>query len=305
MSLRVSRGIFFAILASFISGFSIFINKIAVSIINPPLVFAAEKNAFVGLLIIGILLATRKWKKIKTLKKREIFYLTLIGIIGGSLPFYLFFTGLSQTSAINGALIHKTLVLWVAILAIPLLKERISKLQIFAVLLIFSANFVVGGFTFLQFSRGELFILLATILWAVENILAKKILPKVDPDIVVAARMGLGSLLLLGASALTAPAALSKSLFMSQTQWFWFMLAVILLLSYVMTWYRALKFAPAITVAAILVSATIITNVLSAIFVTHTWTITMGMQALATFSGVTLIWITSKNQACKLVASKI
>ena len=92
--------------------------------VKPPIVFTAEKNVFVGLLIIGVLLFSWKWKEVKKLTKRELVYLSLIGIIGGSLPFYLFFTGLSMIPAINGAIIHKTLFIWVAILAIPFLKEK-------------------------------------------------------------------------------------------------------------------------------------------------------------------------------------
>lgn len=164
MSSTLKKGIYLALLTALISGISNFVNKIAVAAIKPPLVFTAEKNAIVGILIIGILIATWKWEKIKNLTRKQISYLVLIGIIGGSLPFYLFFTGLSLIPAINGALIHKTLVFWVALLAIPFLKEKISKLQILAVLLLFASNFVIGGFVSLQHSRGELFVLIATIL---------------------------------------------------------------------------------------------------------------------------------------------
>lgn len=295
MSSKVTKGIYLAFATAFISGFSNFVNKIAVDIVKPPLVFTAEKNAFVGLLIIGVLLASWKWKEIKTLKRKEILFLTLIGIIGGSIPFYLFFTGLSQIPAINGAMIHKTLFIWVAILAIPFLKEKISRLQIVAVSLLFIANFMIGGFVKFQFSTGEIMVLAATLLWAVENILAKKILPKVDPDIVTAARMGIGSIILIAASAIIAPKALSHGLALNQTQWFWMAITVVLLLGYVTTWYRALKFAPATTVASILVSATLITNILSAIFITHTWTTTMGTQAALTAIGLALFWVAARK----------
>ncbi len=295
MSSKVTKGIYLAILTAAISGVSNFVNKIAVEVVKPPLVFTAEKNAFVGILVIGILIAAWKWEKLKKLNRKQILYLVLIGIIGGSLPFYLFFTGLSQIPAINGAMIHKTLFIWVAILAVPFLKEKVSRLQIVAVSLLFFANFVIGGFVKFQFSMGELFILMATLLWALENILAKKILPKVDVDIVIAARMGLGAIILLGASAIVAPKALSHGLELNQTQWFWMSVTVVLLLGYVTTWYRALKLAPATTVASILVSATLITNILSAIFITHVWTINMGIQTILTCLGVALFWLAARK----------
>ena len=76
------KGIYLALITAFISGIAIFINKNAVGSITPPLVFTATKNVGVGLLILGILLATKKWRKIRKLDRREAAYLILIGIIG-------------------------------------------------------------------------------------------------------------------------------------------------------------------------------------------------------------------------------
>ena len=267
----MTKGIYFAVIAAIISGISIFLNKFAVAAISPPIVFTATKNLGVGLLILGLILLTGKFRQIKKLSKKELFQLSLIALIGGSLPFYLFFTGLSQVSAVNSAMIHKSLVFWVAILALPLLKERLSRIQILAVVLLFISNYFIPGFSGFQFSRGELFILIATILWAGETILVKKLLPQIDPDIALAFRMGLGSLILIIASAVIYPGAIMKITALNSTQWFWLLLTAVLLFSYVFTWYRALKYASAILVSAILVSSTLITNILSAIFINHSW----------------------------------
>ena len=80
-----------------------------------------------AILILTFLLASGKIKEIKKLKSREIKLLALIGIIGGSIPFYLFFKGLSMVPAVNGAIIQKTLVLWVALFAMLFLGEKLSK----------------------------------------------------------------------------------------------------------------------------------------------------------------------------------
>jgi len=286
--ISLNKGIYFALITTFVSGLAIFANKFAVSIISPPLIFTTIKNLGVGILIISLLLVFKKWKLLKRLNRKDAFYLLLIGIIGGSIPFYLFFTGLSQIPAINAALIHKTLFIWVAIMAVPLLKERLSALQILGVVLLFSANLVVGGFSGFTFMDGEFLVLIATVLWSVENILAKKILPKIDPDIVTAARMGIGSIILLGASLLTTPASLTQVLTLSSLQWLIMIATMVTLMAYVMTWYRALKYAPATTVSSILVASTLVTNTLSAIFITHTWTVEMGIQALLIVAGVAL-----------------
>jgi drug/metabolite transporter (DMT)-like permease len=103
--------------------------------------------------------------------------------------------------------------------------------------------------------------------------------------------MGFGSLILLGAAAAIAPTALVKGFMPNQTQFFWMAATIVLLLGYVTTWYRALKFAPVTVVASVLVSATLITNVLSAIFVTHAWTLALGIQAFFTIAGIAVLWI--------------
>jgi drug/metabolite transporter (DMT)-like permease len=293
---NITRGIYFALITAFISGIANFVNKFAVDAINPPLVFTATKNSGVGLLIIGILILTAKWKKMRQLNRREMVYLLLIGIIGGSIPFYLYFTGLSQIPAINASLIHKTLVFWVALMAIPFLKEKVTPLQILAVLFIFAGNLTVGGFTGFKFSQGELYVLLATVLWAIENILAKKILPKVDPDIVTAARMGFGSLILLGAAALVAPQALLRSTSLTTGQWFWMTITMATLLGYILSWYRALKYAPAITVASVLTAGTLVTNVLSAVYITHKWTVEMAIQTGLISLGIWIFyWVMKRD----------
>jgi len=284
-----TKAIQLALATAIISGLANFISKIAVDTIKPPLVFTTVKNAGVGLLIIAIVLLSRKWKKIFLLNKKEIFWLVTIGLIGGSLPFYLYFTGLSGTSAINAALINKTMFIWVALLAVPLLKERFSIPQLVAVSLLFLSNVMIGGFKNFNFSGGELLILIATVLWAIESIVAKKVLKTVDMDLVVLARMGLGSAVLIAASAVIYPTSLSRSFLMSSTQWLWMVLITAALFGYVMCWFRALKLAPASFVASILVSATLVTNVLSAVFITKVWTTLMVAQGVLVVIGVGLL----------------
>ncbi len=80
-------------------------------------------------------------------------------------------------------------------------------------------------------------------------------------------------------------------------QWGWTALTALLLLGYVTTWYTALKHAPATYVATLLVPATLVTNVLSAIFITHTYT---GKQAISTalfIAGILLMVFFAKKTA--------
>ena len=284
------------------SGTNNFLTKIAVTAVKDPILFTTLKNALVAVFIVGIIIIFKKWAEIKSLSKQQIIKLVAVGVIGGSVPFALYFTGLAQTSALNASLIHKTLFIWVLILAIPILKERLSNLQWLGVIAIFAANLLVGGFTGFKFNLGELMILGATVLWAVENVIAKIILRDLSSLTVVAARMVLGSLILFVLVLWQGHLSLLSGL--NAMQWGWTVLTSVLLLGYVLTWYTALKYAPATYVATLLVPATLITNILSAIFITHTLSGQQVMSSLLYAAGMALMIIFAKKTAINIPATE-
>lgn len=276
-----------ALSTAVISGTNNFLTKIAVTSVKDPIVFTTLKNTLVAVLLLGIIFAARKFPEIISLNKRQWLKLIAIGAVGGSLPFILYFTGLTATSALNAGLIHKTLFLWVALLAVPLLKERMTILQWAGIVAIFSANLFIGGFSGFKFNSGELMILTATLLWAVENIIAKIALRDISSVTVAAARMIFGSLLLIAVALWLGNGSVATNL--SFEQWSWTMLTSIFLLGYVLTWYTALKYAPATYVATLLVPATLITNVLSTIFITRTFSFELLISAFLFITGTALV----------------
>lgn len=279
-------GIKLALLTALISGVANFINKSAVQAAGDPLVFTTLKNTLVAGMVITTLMVSKKLAQLRTLTGGDLAMLIAIGIVGGSLPFYLFFSALAQMPALNAALIHKTLIFWVALLALPLLGERVSVKQLLALLLIFLSNLFVGGFQGFVWSRAELWVLAATVLWAVENIIAKKVLGRVDPDLVIAARMGLGSAVLLMAVAATGRTEVVVELSISEVSSI--LVSSILLFGYVASWYRALRIAPVTLVATVLTLASLVTNLLSAVLVTGALTLDQIVQAALVITGAGL-----------------
>ncbi len=291
-----------ALTTATISGTSNFLNKIAVTVIKDPIFFTVFKNSLVALLLVGILIIIKKRHEIASLKKGQIFKLLAVGFFGGSIPFALYFTGLQQTSALSASLIHKTLFIWVLIFAIPILKERIFGWQWLGIAAIFSANLFLGGFAGFKYNIGELMILGATILWGVENIIAKIILKDVASSIVAAARFSFGTLLLLPIFFFHNAdfAIIGKLTF---EQWGWTTIVVLTQVGFILTWYSALKRAPATYVATLLVPATLVTNILSAVFVTHAFS---GRQALSLalfLIGVILVVLFARKTAEQAAAT--
>jgi len=102
------KGIFFAFVTSVISGVAIFYSKISLIKIDP-LVLATARNTYVAIFFLLGFLLFNKFKELKKIKRSQLMPLMLIGIIGGGIPFFLFFTGLSMIGAQAGNIIHKSL----------------------------------------------------------------------------------------------------------------------------------------------------------------------------------------------------
>ncbi|OGL74639.1 hypothetical protein A3C96_04270 [Candidatus Uhrbacteria bacterium RIFCSPHIGHO2_02_FULL_60_10] len=260
-------GVGLALSAAFISGTNNFLTKIATTAVKDPVTYTALKNLLVALLFVAIAAGSGVWSEVRALSRRQALTLLAIGIFGGGIPFLLYFTGLTATAAINASLIHKTMFLWVLLLAVPLRKERISLLLAAGAVLLFTANLFVGGFKGFRFNSGEVMILAATLMWAVESLVAKSALAGLSARLVATARMSVGALLLVAVS--LSRGGLSAVSAMSPTAWSWTILTSILLAGYVLCWYSALKRLPATVTAALLVPATLVTNLLAAGFLTH------------------------------------
>jgi drug/metabolite transporter (DMT)-like permease len=170
---------------------------------------------------------------------------------------------LALTTASSAGFIQKTLVIWVAILAVSFLRERFGKAHMGAIALLVVGQLVAsGGFAMPALSTGEALIFSATLLWAVEVVVAKWLLYGLSPMTVAVVRMGVGAVALIAFSAASGHLAPLGSL--GATQWTLVALTGVILTAYVATWLFALARAQATDVTAMLVCGAIITAVLNA-----------------------------------------
>jgi drug/metabolite transporter (DMT)-like permease len=258
------KGYFLVFFTALISGFSIFINKFGVGIFKSSEIYTFLRVALVAF-ILGLILVVFDLKKIKNLKKREWIFLVLIGLVGGSIPFLLFFKGLKITSSAEGSFIHKTMFLWVAILATLFLKEKIDQKFLFGALILLFANaLLLKKFSFVP-DRGDLLILIATIFWAIENTLSKYLLStsNLDGKTVAFGRMFFGSIFILIYLIFTNQA--SQIFVLNSKQIIWVLITGIILLFYVLTWYSGLKSISVSKATAILLLGSPITTALNLI----------------------------------------
>lgn len=256
-------GIALAVLTALISGISVFANGLIVKEFSDPVVLTGVRNALVGAVLVGILLATGGRREVLALTRGRSASLIAIALIGGSVPFVLFFSGLAAATGPGAAFIHKTMFVWVSLLAVPLLGESLGFAQIAALGVLVLGVVLVGPLGSLGTGTAELLILAATLLWAVEVVIARRLLARsgVSVRLAAASRMALGAVVIVGFLAVTGRAGGIAALTVAQ----WLLIAATgaLLFGYVTTWYAALQRAPASLVASVLVGGAVITAVLA------------------------------------------
>jgi drug/metabolite transporter (DMT)-like permease len=265
---RRSAGIAIAFVTACISGVSIWVNGHAVSHFADATVYTTAKNGIAGalLLLLALTWPVRSAPAVARIEgRRRLVGLSAVAVVGGSVPFVLFFEGLKRAEATQASFIQKTLVVWVALLAVPLLKERLRGPHLLAIALLLGGQaWLVGSAGRIAFGEGEAMILAATLLWAVEVILVKRLVVAIPPRVLAAARMGLGTVLLVGWLAVTGRVTALGGF--DATQWRWILLTGLLLTGYVATWYAALARAQAVDVTAVLVFGAVITAALAGAF---------------------------------------
>jgi len=257
------KGLMFVLGTAIISGVSIFINKFGVKGIDAYL-FTGAKNVIVAIFLFSLILLAMDFKKLKAMSKKDIGKLFLIGLFGGSIPFLLFFKGLQITSAAQGTFIHKTMFLWVGILALIFLKEKLNKGILIGAVLLLTGNFLLLKLNNFVFATGDLLILAATLFWSVETIISKNALKNLDSKVVAFGRMFFGSLLIIVFLGVTGKLVLVTTL--TSAHFLWILVTSIFLLGYVFTWYSGLKHIKAGVATSILLLGSVITTVLNLAF---------------------------------------
>jgi drug/metabolite transporter (DMT)-like permease len=262
MKTDMQRGLLWALGTALVSGVSVYVNKFGVAQVQDPFVYTTLKNSLVAAGLLAVLGAAG-WRELRAFTPRQWAGWAALGLIGGGVPFLLFFQGLATASAPSAALIHKTLFLWVALLAVPLLSEKLGLWQRAGLGVLAAGQFLLQPPSAWGWGSGEMLILIATLLWAVETIVAKKVLAGVSARTAALGRMGVGVLVMW--AFLTATGRAGAAAALNGTQWLWVAVTALFLAAYVWTWYAALKAAPATLVTSVLTLGVVVTILITAV----------------------------------------
>ncbi len=259
------RGLQLALATAVISGIAVYINGQAVSRFASPTVYTTGKNLVAGVFLVALAIASRATRRPadtrqhRTLRPREIVVLCAVAAFGGGAAFVLFFEGLSAASSTDAAFLHKTLVIWAAVIAVVVLKERVGVVQVGAIALLIAGHVVLAsGVGSLRLGSGELMILAATLLWSGEVVAVRWLLGSIQPATLAGIRVGGGAVLLVGW--LVVSGDVGRLIELGASQLGWLLLTGALLTCFVSCWYRALAQATVVDVTAVLVLGAVITG---------------------------------------------
>ena len=258
-----SIGLILAFGTAVISGISVFVNGTAVKAVPDPAVFTTLKNLVAVALLVGLAMVVVRPAEVRAISQRDRSLLAVIGVFGGGIAFLLFFSGLAMASAPSAAFIHKTMFIWVALMAGPFLAERLGPAPIAALGVLLAGQILILPPLGITWGTGETLIAIATLIWAIEVVVAKRVLGRVRSPIVGVARLGIGLIVLFGF--LLATGRIGGIAELGAAGWSWVALTGVLLAGYVGTWMAALRRAPATEVTSILVLGALITAALTAV----------------------------------------
>lgn len=146
-------------------------NDVSLSELNPLTI------SFVIFIINGLFFSpfTRKSGSIKNIRKKDLIFVILIGIAEGSALITYFF-GLRNSTAINASVLNNGEILFSAVLAIIIFKERLQKIEkipfslmvVGMVVLPVGYDFYTNGVAMSKMVVGDILLLLAGLFWALD-----------------------------------------------------------------------------------------------------------------------------------------
>ncbi|MFZ0216706.1 MAG: DMT family transporter [Candidatus Dormiibacterota bacterium] len=251
-------GYLFAALAAIVSGVSVYVNSFGVRLFADATVYTMLKNGVVGFVLLLLLaLSWRRWHVYRALSRRQLVWLIVLAVVGGSVPYVLFFHGLQLTDPVTGALLNHLQFAFVALIAAVFLRESLAPAMWAAVALILVGTTLGTNLGHIHWNLGAWMVLGSTLLFAIDFVITKHLLRDLPTLTVMAAKMTLGSIILVGLVAASGDLAAVGQL--TARQWTFVIATGLILLVFTATMFIAIRRIPVTAVVAIGMGAPIIT----------------------------------------------
>ncbi|MFZ0829582.1 MAG: DMT family transporter [Thermoplasmata archaeon] len=302
----VGVGLLLVLMTAVISGISTFVNAYAVHGTSSDAFVTVRNLAVAGMILPLAVLARRTFTR--SLRGVDWARLVAIGFIGGAVPFLLFFHGLALATAAGGGLtasfLYRTLFLMATVFGVVYLRERFHPRVAIAAGLLLGGNYLLLSLSAPVWTDGTLYVVAATVLWAVEYTISKQTLRDLPSGIVAMGRMGIGAAFLVGYLALTSQLGAVGAL--NGGQWTWVLISAVLLAAFVGTWYAGLRRVDVGVATSVLVLGFPVTWILSILVRGSSFTLLQAAGAAAVVGGVAVVvGLTMLRQTWTAVAERV
>ncbi len=303
----VGAGVLLVLLTAFVSGVSTFVNVYAVAGTSSD-AFVTVRNIAVAAALAPVALVATRTLRAPALRPVDWGRLVVIGLVGGAVPFLLFFHGLALATAQGGATTaafgYRTLFVFASVFAVVGLRERLHGRFLAAVALVLVGNVLLLGLTSAILTDGTAYVLGATALWAAEYTLSKRALSDLPSATVALGRMGFGAAFLAGYLTLTTGWGTVATF--SSTQWAWVGISAAFLAAFVASFYPGLKRVGVSDATAILALGFPVTWLLSVLVRGSAFTVGEALGALAVVVGVGVaVGFTELRDAVRFVRDRV
>lgn len=162
-----------------------------------PLQLAIIRWVIAGIIFLFILLFYPLEKKYKVIHKEDYFYIFSLGLIGVFLQQIFFLIGLNMTSATNSGIITGLTPIFIFLLSVNLLNEKVTLWKIIGIIISFTGIIVLTRDNEISFSSksflGDLSTLAAGFIFAIYTVMAKPMLQKYSGFTITAYNTIIGS----------------------------------------------------------------------------------------------------------------
>lgn len=170
----------------------------------PPLTFAVLRFVIASMALLPILPLTGGIDTLRSSSGFDRLKFVVLGLCGVTFFNVLQYVGLSLTTATNASILLNTNPIFISVLSMVFLRERLRSRNAFGIVLALIGIIIVmtgGQFSFAEFSLstlvGDLLIIGSAVCWAIYTVLGKSVLERYKPLAVTIINMAIGTFFLV------------------------------------------------------------------------------------------------------------
>lgn len=246
------KPVFYLTLTAIATGLAAVVNKAGLNAGLNPLSFAFTTTLIAA--IIPFFYVIAGLKEVKRIERKNWLYLIILGMVHTGTSRFTLYIGQSLTSAMNVGFLQKSSVVFTALFAYFMVRERISRSQILPIVIPFVGVFLLSTSGHLQIpGTGDLLIVLTAMQWGLGNSFAKRTMDQVPPNVVSALRIIIGAVFML----VVVFSLMGSNAFVAFSSGFWYVIASAMLMDiFVFTFFKGLHLSgPTKAVTFVLTSA--------------------------------------------------